>query len=120
MTDDPTEVPKGPQEGVQGVDPRAVIRDLIHTTLNAAGYWLPIDGQHAIADALLGLRNDDAEKWRRKAVDRGLELGRLQTAAGQVRELHRNDNGLCAECSTDHMGAIWPCNTIAAIGQPKE
>ncbi|MFJ6348630.1 hypothetical protein ACIQKB_04035 [Streptomyces sp. NPDC092046] len=72
------EVANGPQAGTQDVGPRAVIRDTIHTTLNAGGYWLPIEGQHAIADAIVKLRNEEVEKWRRKAVDRGLELGRLQ------------------------------------------
>jgi hypothetical protein len=78
MTNDPIEAPNGPQTATQSLDPHAVIRDTIHTTLNAGGYWLPIDDQHAITDAIVKLRNEEAEKWRRKAVDRGLELGRLQ------------------------------------------
>lgn len=54
---DPSDLatPKGAQAGTQDLDPRAVILDLIHTTLNAAGYWLPIEGQHAIADAIANL-----------------------------------------------------------------
>lgn len=43
---------KTAQTGVQGVDPREGIRDTIATTLNRSGYWLPTEGQRAIADAL--------------------------------------------------------------------
>jgi len=41
------------QAGAQGVDPRAVLLDAISTALNAAGYWLPIEGKRAVADAVL-------------------------------------------------------------------
>lgn len=38
-----------------------------------------------------------------------------EAAVERVRGLHRNDRGLCVECSTEHRGALWPCNTIGAI-----
>lgn len=46
----------GPQTAAQGVDPRAVLIDAIATAVNAAGYWLAIEGQRAIADAVLAVQ----------------------------------------------------------------
>ncbi|TXS21401.1 hypothetical protein EAO71_27260 [Streptomyces sp. ms191] len=43
----------GPQAGAQGPEPRALILDTISTAINAAGYWLAIEGRTAIADALV-------------------------------------------------------------------
>jgi len=50
----------GPQAGVQSPDPRAVLLDTISTALNAAGYWLPMDGKRAVADAVLKAGSDGA------------------------------------------------------------
>ncbi|MFI8962088.1 hypothetical protein ACIGO8_08225 [Streptomyces sp. NPDC053493] len=75
------------QTGAQGVEARDAIRDAIATTLNAAGYWLPVEGQRAIADALVGLHNSEAEKWRHKAIDRAVKLGWLETTLLAVTEL---------------------------------
>ena len=116
----------GPQAGAQGPKPRDVIRDLIHTTLNAGSYWLPIEGQHAIADAVLAALSSEIEVLRRVADPQGLrlvdemlgEVSKLHTAQDSItraQALHRNDGGLCAECSTEQRGALWPCNTIAAL-----
>ncbi|MFF0277490.1 hypothetical protein [Streptomyces sp. NPDC004330] len=41
----------------QPPDPHAVLLDTISTALNAAGYWLPIDGKKAVADAVLKTGN---------------------------------------------------------------
>ncbi|MFB7605246.1 hypothetical protein [Streptomyces gardneri] len=41
---------------VPGPDPHAVILDAISTSLNAAGYWLPIEGKRAVVDAVLKAR----------------------------------------------------------------
>ncbi|MER7517820.1 hypothetical protein [Streptomyces sp. NPDC126499] len=113
MTNDTNEAPNGPQTGAEGPDPRDVIRDTIARTLNASGYWLPIEGQHAIAHALTGLRNDEAETWRRKAVDRGLELGRLQhtleLAEAAARTWIDDHNGTdCAHAVLDALTAYQP------------
>ncbi|MEU2075459.1 hypothetical protein [Streptomyces sp. NPDC013489] len=47
---------KEAQAGVQGPDPRAVLLDAISTALNAAGYWLPIEGKKAVVEAVLALQ----------------------------------------------------------------
>ncbi|GAA2803314.1 hypothetical protein [Streptomyces showdoensis] len=112
----------GPQTGTQGPDPRHVIRDTIHTTLNASGYWLPIEAQHAIADAILNLRNNDAETWRRKAVERGLELGRLQRTLELAESTARTwidgsdgGTGACAQAVVDALTAYPPKEQPTAI-----
>ena len=96
-----------------GVDPREVIRDTIATTLNASSYWLPIEGQRAIADAITHLRDDDTEKWQRLAVERGLELGRLQRTLELAEATARNwlgdPNGYdCAQDVLDALTAYQP------------
>ncbi|WP_328941563.1 hypothetical protein OG259_07770 [Streptomyces sp. NBC_00250] len=50
----------GPQAATQDPDPQAVILDAISTALNAAGYWLPIEGKRAVADAVLKVGVDEA------------------------------------------------------------
>jgi hypothetical protein len=62
----------GPQAPAQALDPRAVILDAISTTINAHGYWLPIEGKRAVADAVLTrtLRAEAAaEADRRNAIN---------------------------------------------------
>lgn len=103
----------GPQTATQSPDPRHVIRDTIHTTLNASGYWLPIEAQHALADALLNLGNDDAETWRRLAVTRALELGRHQRTLELVEAtarhwVHNGGGGDCAHAVLDALTAYQP------------
>ncbi|MEK9524048.1 hypothetical protein MIU24_32445 [Streptomyces venezuelae] len=44
----------------QPPDPQAVILDAISTALNAAGYWLPIEGKRAVVDAVLKTGSDEA------------------------------------------------------------
>ncbi|MFE6815976.1 hypothetical protein [Streptomyces sp. NPDC057677] len=100
----------GPQAGAERPDPRAVLLDAISTALNAAGYWLPIDGKKAVADAVLKTGSDEAEKWRRQAVDRGLELGRLQRtlelAEATARTWADDHNGAdCARAVLDALNA---------------
>lgn len=76
-----------PQAGTQGPDPQAVILDAISTALNAAGYWLPVEGKRAVVDAVLKVGSDEAEKWRRKAIRRAVALGRAEHAINAIREL---------------------------------
>ncbi|MEV4424024.1 hypothetical protein AB0K23_01345 [Streptomyces sp. NPDC049602] len=103
----------GPQAGAEGFEPRAVLLDVISTTLNAAGYWLPMDGKRAVADALFKTRDDEAEKWRRQAVGRALELGRLQRthelAEAAARTWLDDHNGAdCARAVLDALAAYQP------------
>lgn len=107
------EAANGPQVGAEGPEPREVIRDAIATTLNAGSYWLPIEGQRAIADALVDLRTNEAEKWRRLAIARGLELGRLQRtlelAEAAARAWADDHNGAdCAQAVLDALTAHQP------------
>ncbi|RSS59824.1 hypothetical protein [Streptomyces sp. WAC01280] len=48
------------QAGVQGPGPQAVTLDAISTALNAAGYWLPIEGKRAVVNAVLKASGDEA------------------------------------------------------------
>ncbi|MET9728460.1 hypothetical protein [Streptomyces zaomyceticus] len=98
-------------------DPHAVILDAISTALNAASYWLPSDAKRAVADAVLKTRNDEAEKWRRQAVDRGLELGRLQRTLELVEAAARAwlDDHYGADCARAVLDAL---NAYPAKQQP--
>jgi hypothetical protein len=58
-------------------DPQAVILDAISTTLNAHGYWLPIEGKRAVADAVLTRTlqaEAAAEADRRNAINFQIRL----------------------------------------------
>lgn len=66
----------GPQTGAQPIQPLDVIRDAIARAIRDGRYWLPVDGQHALADAIHDVLTGNAEAWRRTAVDRALTLGR--------------------------------------------
>ena len=68
-------------------DPQAVILDAISTALNAASYWLPIEGKRAVADAVLKTRIGEAETWRRKAISRAVALGRAERAINAIAEM---------------------------------
>ena len=93
MTSDPSATLNGPQTAAQPLDPRDVIRDTIATTLNRAGYWLPVEGQRALADALLATIGEQAEAWRRTAVHRALAIGRLERTLELVEAaIHIADN----------------------------
>ncbi|MFE6785155.1 hypothetical protein ACFVFF_23150 [Streptomyces sp. NPDC057680] len=78
-------------------DPRAVLLDAISTALNSAGYWLPIDGKRAVADAVLKAgsdetsrrlaitfqtRIDDARDWARGNLDTGQQEQLLRVLRG--------------------------------------
>jgi hypothetical protein len=89
----------GVEEPATGApDPHAVILDAISTALNAAGYWLPIDGKRAVADAVvvvLASLNRELELLRRSAdpddlrmVDEMLdEVRKLQAAEAVVERI---------------------------------
>jgi hypothetical protein len=89
----------GAQAGAQSPDPRAVLLDTISTTLNAAGYWLPIEGKKAVADAVLNLqernrvRVDIAEAKARDldgAADVAVRAIQLMNQAGAERDEARS------------------------------
>ncbi|MFE0647460.1 hypothetical protein ACFVZH_02565 [Streptomyces sp. NPDC059534] len=89
-------------------EPAAAILDTLSTALNAAGYWLPIDGKKAVAEALLQYRSDEVEKWRRRAARRAIELGRaertLELAAATARSWADDHNG--ADCARAVLDAL--------------
>lgn len=70
-----------------------------------------------LADAVEQLLDAEVEASQRRAI-------RIQTllddTRDRVRKIHRNDGGLCTECSTDQRGALWPCNTVDALEPLKE
>lgn len=109
-----------PQNPDAAPDPRDAIRDLIHTTLNQAGYWLPIDGQHAIAEAVLKLRNDYADKWRHKAIRRAIELGRLERALEAVHDFATQGSDNPGPWGDGYRTARQDFRELLAIYLPKE
>jgi hypothetical protein len=67
------------------------------------------------ADAPLAIPHDMATTLHRTL---GQLLGDQDAQAiARVRELHREDYGSCAEC-TSVFSVSWPCPTIRALDQP--
>ena len=113
-----TEALNGAQAGAQGPDPRDVLLNVISTTLNAAGYWLPIDGQHAIAEALLTAIAQQTDDWRRTAVNRAFAIGRLERTLELVAAAAHIDD---AQDVTDWQRGYRACaDRVLSVLQPKE
>ncbi|MBP2581885.1 hypothetical protein J3A78_002363 [Streptomyces sp. PvR006] len=88
-------------------DPRAVLLDAISTALNAAGYWLPIDGKKAVVEAVSSLappsqtsrpeldRDPEALAWGRSKIESFVEL----LASFELRAETENDPAVKRGCA---------------------
>ncbi|KOV86086.1 MULTISPECIES: hypothetical protein [unclassified Streptomyces] len=60
---------------------------------------------------------DQHKRARQSAADQRQRAKRAEAAITRVRDLHREEYGLCDECTGSH-GVPWPCPTIQALDQP--
>lgn len=56
---------------------------------------------------------------RERAETAEAERDQLKATFESVREIHRNENGCCIECTKSH-NELWPCPTMIALDQPQE
>ncbi|WP_030319650.1 hypothetical protein [Streptomyces flavochromogenes] len=103
------EATNGPQAATRDPDPRAALLDAISTALNAAGYWLPIDGKKAVVEAVVALGGQAADP--RPAVH-----PRTRCRCDHPRDLHSGTD--CAGCTRDGQGLLAKHAFIAREDQP--